>query len=264
MARSRRWFLSTLGTGAVFLALPEVSPIIEMISFSGGRRGCVDPTIEALLLNRNTDGPFVAHAETFVTEGTAQQLMSSPGALIEMLDRQGSPRSFSNRPDYADAAQCKRNYESHGDEWQQRGFTDYTPINRPTADRDNSLMVAGTVIDRHLVEAEGATQYQDYPSVALSGNDPGALLAGWRLLAESYNFSRKEAAQGLTAIDKRSVTVNQGQSATRYETPVSAVIHVPRAVRNSRLGGRSRGVVFVHNKKDRDNPNKIYYAEVFV
>jgi hypothetical protein len=50
----------------------------------------------------------------------------------------------------------------------------------------------------------------------------------------------------------------------RYETPVSAVIHIPRSPRNSRLGGRSRGVVFAHNKKDRDNPNQIYYAEVFV
>ncbi len=264
MRRSRRWFLSTLGAGATFAALPEVSPIIEMISFPGGGRAGFDSTIEALLLGRDPGGPFVAHAETFVVEGTAKQLMSAPGALLEMLDRQGSDRTFSSRPDYTDASQCKGNYECEVQAWRQRGFSSYTPVRRPAADRNNSIMVAGAISGGHLVEAEGATQYKDQPAVSLSGNDPGAILAAWWLLMEAYNFSRGEAAQGLTAIDKRSVTVNQGQSAMRYETPMSAVIHVPRPPRHSRLSRRSGGVIFAHNKKDQDNPNRIYYAEVFV
>lgn len=263
MERSRRWFLSALGAGAAFVALPEVSPFIEILGF-GGRREGVDPSIEALLLGREPGGPFVAHAETFVTEGTAKQLMDAPGALLEMLDRQGFDQTFSNRPDYSDASQCKDNYKSQADGWQRRGFKDYTPVRRPEANRDSSIMVAGVIEGRRLVEAEGATQYQGNPAVALSGGDPGAILAGWRLLTDAYSFSRAEAAQGLTAIDKRSVTMNQSVGAMRYETPVSAVIHVPRPPRNSRLGGRSRGVVFAHNKKDRDNSNRIYYAEVFV
>lgn len=264
MGQSRRWFLRTLGAGAAFVALPEISPIIEMVSLPGRKGGGCDPSIEALLLGREPGGPFVAHAETFVTEGTAQQLMNAPAALLTMLDRQGFGRTFSSRPDYSDAAQCKGNYECEVGAWRRRGFGDYTPVKRPAADRDNSIMVAGTIGGGHLVEAEGATQYQGQPAVTLSGNDPGALLAGWLLLAEQYNFSRREAAQGLTAIEKRSVTVNEGVSAVRYETPVSAVIHVPRKSRNSRLRRPSRGVVFAHNKKDRDNPNRIYYAEVFV
>lgn len=264
MTRSRRWFLSTLGAGAAFAALPEVSPFIELFGFPGGRRGGIDPSIEALLLGRDPGGPFVAHAETFVTEGTAKQLMAAPGALIEMLDRQGFRPDFSDSPDYSNASQCRKNYEGKVDEWQRRGLKDYTPVGRPASDTDNSIMVAGTVEGRRLVEAEGATQYQDYPAVTLSGYDPGAVLAGWRLLTDVYNFSTSHAAQGLTAIDKRSVTVNEGVAAIRYETPVSAVVHVPRPPRKGRLGGRSRGVVFAHNKKDRQNPNRIYYAEVFI
>lgn len=265
MTQSRRWFLRTLGAGAAFVALPEISPFIHMFNFPGGGRGGVEQSIADLLLGREPGGPFTAYADTFVTEGTARQLMDAPRGLLEMIDRQGLERSFSSRPDFTEASQCRKNYERKSESWAQRGFTDYTAVGRPVADKDIS-MATGVKTDaaRRIVEAEGATQYQGHPAISLSRNDPGALLAGWWLLMEGYTLTRQQAAQALTAIEKRPVEVAEGQSGVRYETPVSAVIHVPRPPRNSRLGRRSAGVIFAHNKKDRNNPNKIYYAEVFV
>jgi len=265
MKQSRRWFLRTLGAGAAFAALPEISPIIGMIDFPGGRREGFEQTIADLLLGREPGGPFVAHAETHVTGSTAKRLMDSPRALLEMIERQGLERNFSSRPDYTEAAQCKENYKRKADGWGNRGFTDYTAVHRPQADTDASLIMAvKTDGSRHIIEAEGATQYQSHPAIALSGHDPAALLVGWWLLEEAYTLSRRHATQALTAIEKRSVEVDKRQGAMRYETPVSAVIHVPRAPRNSRLGRRSAGLVFAHNKKDQVNPNQIYYSEVFV
>jgi hypothetical protein len=267
MRQSRRWFLRSLGAGAAFLALPEVSPLVELISFPGGGRRGLDPTIESLLLGREPGGPFVAFAETFVTEGTAARLMNAPEALLAMIERQGVDGRFSGRPDLSDASGCKGNYERKVDDWQGRGLPFYTKAARPAANRDSSLMGAGEIDSSgHLVRAEAATQYKAHPAVGLSGNDIGALLVGRALLDEHYRLSPGEAVQSLTAIERRPVTVNEGQSATRYETPVNAVIHVPRPLRNSRLprGRRSKGVVFAHNKNDRANPNQIYYAEVFV
>lgn len=264
MTQSRRWFLRTLGAGAAFVALPEISPIIGMIDFPGRHEG-VSQSIADLLLGREPGGPFVAHAETLVTEGTAKHLMTAPRALLEMLDRQGLGNNFSSRPDYTEASQCKKNYERKAEAWDRRGFSDYTAVRRPQADKDSSIIMAvKTDGSRHIIEAEGATQYQSHPAVALSGNDPGALLAGCGLLMEAYMLSRRQTTQALTVTEKRSVDVGEGQSAIRYETPVSAVIHVSRPPRNSRLGRRSTGVVFAHNKKDQENPNRIYYAEVYV
>jgi hypothetical protein len=205
--------------------------------------------------------------ETLVTEGTAAHLMNAPNALLAMIEQQGVDGRFSGRPDLSDASGCKGNYERKVDGWQGRGFPFYTKVGRPAANRECSMMGAGEINSSgYLVRAEAATQYKAHPAVALSGNDIGALLVGRSLLGEAYRLSPGEATQSLTAIEKRSVTVNEGQSATRYETPVNAVIHVPRPLRNSRLprGRRSGGVVFAHNKNDRANPNQIYYAEVFV
>ena len=265
MGQSRRWFLRSLGAAAALVALPELSPVIELLGFHRGPRASLDPTIESLLLGREPGGPFTAYAETFVTEAPAAHLMAAPGALLAMIEQQGVDGTFSGRPNLSNASGCKKNYERKVDAWQRRGFPFYTKVGRPPANRDSSIIGAGEVDSSgHLVRAEAATQYQSHAAVSLSGSDLGALLVGRSLVGGAYNLSPGEGAQSLTAIEKRSVTVNEGQSATRYETPISAVIHVPRPLRNSRLGRRSGGVVFAHNKNDRNNPNRIYYAEVYV
>jgi hypothetical protein len=264
MERSRRIFLQTLGVGVALVSLPEISSVFNLVSFHTGVDDDLEATLKRLLLGQDGSGAFVAHADTYITQGSPQQLLSAPSALVNMLDQLDIDRRFSDSVNYDDASQCRKNFESKEETWRQHDFDAFTDVKRAPADHDVAMAVGGKIESSHLSHAEGATQYQQYPAITLAENDPGVLVAAKWLLDEHYTPSGKDLAQGLAVIDTKHVDMDDGQTSKRYETPVSSIVHIPRARRNSPLGRRAIGIVAAHNKKDPSNPNNIYYADLYV
>lgn len=258
MRQSRRRFIGSLGAGIVFLSLPEVSPVLRLLNPLGGKDEELADTIHRLLLGESPGGPFVARAETNMFVRGPQPLLPATTGLLKMLDSQGFSRSFSNSVNNDDADQCKEQFERQEDQWRRQGFQAFTKVHRSTVDNQVALGVGGNIdSNNNLVEAAGATQYQDSPAVPLTKHDPVSLLVGKWLTQR--NLSAKEIAQSLTPTEKKNVTLDSGQVATRYETPSSAVVYIPQPRRDSGIRN-AVGVVAANLKKD---PNNIYISDLF-
>jgi hypothetical protein len=258
MGQSRRLFLQTLGAGVAVVSLPEISSILNWFSLPGGPDEDLAATLHRLLLGQGAGGAFVAQADTYVTEGPPQQLLDAPSALLNMLDRFGLEKSFSERVSYLDASQCEPHFKRQEETWRQHGFDAFTDVKRPLADNHVAIAVGGNIDSNHnLTTAAGATQYQAHPAVPLVNHDPGVVGAAWWLLHK--NSSEKELAQRLAVIEKHNVAMDDGQTATRYETPVSASVYIPRPRRNSRVSN-AVGIVAANHKSD---PSNIYFADLY-
>jgi hypothetical protein len=210
-------------------------------------------------------GPFVAHAETVITESTPQQLLSSPSALIGILEKLGVAKTFSNRVDYAEASQCRQQFESREGEWRKRLGEDavYTSVQRSPSEKDVAILVGGNInpTSRTLHHAEGAVQYQDKPAVRLAGRDPGVIYAAPAVVGEHMGLSNKELARAFALVEpSKPIEMDNGQRAHRYETPVNSVVHITRPRSNNRVGSRAVGVLAVSNKRD---PSNIYFADLY-
>lgn len=268
MTESRRRFLQVLGAGLLLPALPEIStlsiPPFDFLTLPGDDKDQIDETLDRLLAGGRTGNPFVANAQVYLTEVGPQQLLDSPSALLNILDNLELGKSFSNRVSYREASQCLRHFQAHEAVWRGR-FDSFTDVGRAPADRDVAYLVAGNITpNNYLGEAQGASQYRGNPAVALMDDDPGVVLAARSLLYQNYTPTQKELAQSLALTDRRPITLDDGQVGTRYETPVNSFVHVPRTRRANRTGRRSRGVVIAHNKRDRRNPNNLYYSGLYV
>jgi hypothetical protein len=268
--QSRRVFLRSLGAGVAFVALPEVSSIFNL---SPGRRPKGDDladTLRHLFFGEGAraGGPFVASAETTIVESDPQQLLSSPSALIGILDRIGVEKTFSTRVDYGEASQCRPHFESHVATWLAR-FGDagvYTDVRRAPAERDVAVLVGGKLSPANsaLHAAEGSVQFQHKPAIRLAGRDAGVTLKGPEVVGQHLRLSDKELVRALALIDKQTVQTDDGGAAYRYETPVSTVLHIDRPRENSRAGDRSVGVIAVRNKLEHLRPDNIYFADLYV
>jgi hypothetical protein len=240
------------------LSLPEISPVLGLLNPLGGTDEELADTIHRLLLGEGSGGPFIARAETTMTEGEPQPQYDTPTALLKMLDNQGFDRSFSANPDNDEADQCKGEFEIREDSWRRQGFNAFSKIHRSKVDNHVALGVSGNIdTNSNLIKAAGATQYQDQPAVDLVGVDPSVALASALLLNE--NLSEKEVAQALAFTGKRHVSMEGGQVASRYETPVSASVYIPRPRRSSRVSN-AVGVIAANLKKE---PNRIYFADFY-
>ena len=269
MLKSRRGFLRIIGgAGLGIISLPTISTLdspstSNFLGSSDDAVGDLEAMLDRLTAAEGVSNPFVAQAAEGEVEVEPQALLSAPAALLNILDRLELSKSFSNRVGYGDAAQCRSNFQSHEASWRDH-FGSFTDVERSPADRDVAYLVGGNIdSSNRLVQAQGATQYQGKASVALSGDDPGVVLAAQPLLGIDRTPSRREAAQGLAVIGRRTETVRGDQTATQYETPTSVITHFPNyRPRSSRVGHRSRGVVIAQSKKS--SPNRLYYSELYV
>jgi hypothetical protein len=269
----RRRFL--IHAGAAILAAPTISTLkpfnfsnlglLELAedSTEGGSDLAypVDRTLERLLERHHGGNPFVAQASMASPVGSYVgdvKVLSAPVALWTIFDHLELPKSFSNRVDYREASQCRQNFERHESEL-RRHYSSFTNVERSPADRDVAFLAGGNIDSRNVLQsAQGASQFRNYRSVGLSDDDPGLVLAASALIHQDYAPNRQEVAQSFAVTHRRPQPLGDGQSGTRYETPVHSVIHDPRPRRNF-----PRGVVFAHNKKQRDRSN-LYYAGLYV
>lgn len=258
MRQSRRMFLGALGAGITFLSLPELSPVLRILNPSGGPDDELADTIHRLLLGQGAGGPFIARAETRMISGDPQPLYDAPTALLKMLDSHGFNRRFSANPDNDEADQCEGEFESREDSWRRQGFNAFTKIHRSKVDNHVAIGVGGNIDDdTNLIKAAGATQYQDKPAVDLVGHDAAVTMATKWLLDK--NLSGKELAQVLALTEKRNVSMESGQLATRYETPVSTGVYIPQPRQSTRISN-AVGVIAANLKKE---PSDIYFADVY-
>jgi hypothetical protein len=260
MTQSRRVFLQALGAGVAIVSLPEISSILNWLSFPGSPDDDLAATLSKLLSGKSAGGTFVARAsDTSIIEGEPQRLLGAPSALLKMLDHLELDRSFSDKVDYSDSRQCKEHFELQERTWrQQHGFEAFTDVKRAPADDQVAIAVGGNLdSDHNLIEAAGATQYHDHPAKPIIANDPGLILAAWWLLHK--DSSEKELAQRLAVIEKQNLVMDGDQTATRYETPISASVYIPRPRRNSRISN-AIGIIAANHKND---PNNIYFADLY-
>lgn len=258
MRQSRRTFLSALGAGAAFLSLTEISPVFRLINPAGGPDEDLAETIHRLLFGESSGGPFVARAETNMIEGTPQALLETPSALLRILDTHGFDRSFSSRINNEEADQCESQFVAQEKTWRDKGYDAFSKIHRSTVDKGVAFGVGGNIdADNNLIRASGATQFEEKPAMSLVGHDAPVVIATKWLLDK--NLSGREVARVLALTEKRNVTMDSGQEATRYETPVSASVFIPQPRRNSRVRN-SVGVLAANLTKE---PNNIYFADLF-
>lgn len=259
MTQSRRMFLQALGAGAAIVSLPEISSILNLFSLPGGPDEDLKSMLHRLLLGESAGGAFVAHADTRIIEGTPQQLLDTTSGLLNMLDNLGLARTFSNRVRYDNASACGENFQRQEKIWREdHHLNAFTDVKRPQLDTDIAIAVGGKIDhNSNLSYAMGATQYQAGKAVPLVRIDPGVLRATNLLLGR--NLSAKELAQGLAVIDKRGIAIDGGQTATRYETPVTTSVYIPRPRLNSGVSG-AVGILAAHNKKE---PNSVYYTDIY-
>lgn len=266
MIQSRRIFLQALGAGIAVISLPDVSSIFGLLPSVATAEEDIAAALRKLFLGDDAGrGPFVAHAETIVTESSPQQLLGSPSALMGILEQLGIQKTFNSRVGYDEAAQCRSNFEVKESDWRKRLGEDaiYTDVRRSPSDKDVAVLVGGNVnrSNNTLYYAEGAVQYQQNASVPMTGSDPGVILAAPAVVREHVGMSNKELAQSFALMaTRRAVEMSEGQRAYRYETPVSSVIHIPRPRRNNRVGVRAVGVIAVSNKRE---PSNIYFADLY-
>jgi len=258
MAQNRRVFLKALGAGMAVLSLPEVSPFLNYFSRAGGPEEDLAATLERLLLGRELGGPFVAQAKTYLVEAEPYKLLGTPAALLGILDDLELDRRFSNCMAYHEASQCRAHFESQEAKWRRTSFNSFTGVKRPRSDHDVAIAVAGDIdTNSNLVQAAGATQYQNFPAVSLDKIDPDITRAVKLLLSD--NLSGTEGTQALAVIDKRDVAIDDSERATRYETPVGSSVYIPHARRTSRVNN-AVGLLAANTKR---TPNKIYVADVY-
>ena len=258
MAQNRRVFLKTLGVGMAIVSLPELSPVLNFFSLPGDLNEDLVTTLERLLLDRQPGGSFVAHARTDLIEAEPYKLVGAPAALLGMLDDMGLDRRFSSCMAYHEASQCRLNFETEEAKWRGTNFNSFTGVKRPRADHDVAIAVGGNIdTSSNLVNAAGATQYQNLPAVSLDKLDPDVTRAVKLLLSD--NLSSSEGIQALAVTDKRSVTIDHNERATRYETPVSSSVYIPHARRTSRVNN-AVGLLAANSKQV---PNRIYIADVY-
>jgi hypothetical protein len=257
MPHNRRLFLQALGAGIAIVSLPEVAPIFNWFGTPDTANEDLKSLLHRLLLGERPSGPFVAHADTYLIQGAPQKLLAAPAALLGILDTLGIKRAFSDRMDYTEASQCKGNFEEQEKTWRDNGFTSFSDVHRANIDPDVAVGVGGVIDnDRKLTYAMGASQYQQVPAVSLAGHDPTITLATRWLL--DPNLTNKEIAQSMALTDKRDVAIDSGSSATRYETPVSSSVYIPRPRQNSGVHN-AIGVVAANSKKD---PSRIFFADL--
>lgn len=260
MAQSRRVFLQALGTGLAIVSLPEVSSILNWCKFPGSPDEDLAATLRQLLLGQSAGGAFVAQAETYIIEGQPQQLLDAPAAFLNILDHLELDRCFSSRINYDNAAQCKKYFEQQESIWRspQHGFDAFTNVKRAPKDNHAAIAIGGNIdSNNNLVAAAGATQYQNEPAISLGNHDPGVLNAAWWLLHK--NSTDAELAQRMAVTEKRNLAMDGGHTATRYETPISAAVYIPRPRQNSRINN-AVGIVAANHKND---PNSIYFADLY-
>lgn len=258
MRQSRRIFLGSLGAGLTFFSLPEISPWFRLLNPTGGPDGDLAETVHRLLFGESSSGLFVARAETRMIEGTPQPLLDTPSALLKILDTLGFDRSFSSRVNNEKADQCENEFIAQENSWRRQGFNAFTKINRSAIDHQVAFGVGGNIdANSNLVKAAGATQYEDQPAVPLTEHDaPIGIAVKWLM---DKNLSGKEVAQVLALTEKKNVTMEGGQTATRYETPVTNSVYIPQPRRNSRVSN-AVGVIATNLKKD---PGSIYFTDLY-
>lgn len=209
--------------------------------------------------------PFIAHAET----GTwlePVRLQNTQSAFMGIYERLGLDTLFSNRVDYKEAAQCTDCFKKHEDIWRPY-YNRFTDVERPSVDNDVAYMLAGNVdVNSRMYIAEGSTQFEDRPAVALVDDDPAILIVASNLLGLDQNPTRKERAQSLTLTKKASLADKNSERrvGTIYETPVSHVAHIRYPPRDSSASRFTRGMIAVRNKRNSRNANSVYYAGLYV
>ena len=264
MQQSRRVFLRALGAGAAFVSLPELSSIFNLFPSRSAADDGTEAVLRRLFFGEDVGGgPFVAHAETFLTESSPQQLLSAPSAFLNILEQLRVGKNLSPQVDYTEASQCRGNFETHHKTWREQFGEEalYTKIRRAPADRDVAILVGATVdAGRSLRRAEGATQYQQKPAVRLAGHDPGVIAVSPGVIGEHATLSDKEMARALAVVEQHDIAMEDGRRARRYETPVSSVVHIPLPRRNNRVGSRAVGVIAVSAKRDLGN---VYFADLY-
>lgn len=266
MRQSRRIFLKTLGVGAAFVSLPEISCIFNLFPSRRASDEDLAATLCGLFGGSTIGGPFVAYAGSIVTEASPQQLLGSPSALVSIMEMLGVEKNFSDRVGYGEASQCRPHFESQEEEWRRKlgGDAIFTNVRRSPSEKDVAVMVGGKVgpAGNTLERAEGAVQYQHKPAVLIAGRDPGVLLAASTAARDHIELSAKSLARSYALVEPaKPVEMDAGQSARRYETPVHSVVYIPRARRNNKLGSRAVGVVAVNYKSA---PENIYFADLYV
>jgi len=269
----RREFFRVAGAGALAaVAMPALAHVRAStpLSLLEGPSGpavasldelpVVDRTIERLTLKAGGGSPF-AYIDQVGTNMGILRLLDAAASLLTIIGELGLSNSFSTRPRLTEASQCRRHFERHHEYWANY-YRYFTHVERVRADRDVAFMFTGNTDSSNYVQpAQASTQLGSTPAVAIAGDDPGVLLAASTLLKQQYALSDRDVAHNMALVKKEALPLGDGSYGTRYETSSVSIMHDPRPRRNVR---RSRGMVAVHNKRDRRQPNNLYYAGVYV
>lgn len=271
----RREFIRRAGLGALAAAAapafaraytPGRAPLSPLDNLSASAVTAADElpavnrTLERLTMRAGGGSPFT-YIEQLGTNMGVLRLLDAAASLLTIVRELGLSNSFSGRPSFREASQCRKFFQQHHEYWANyyRYFTD---VQRAPADRDVAYMVTGNTDSSNYIQpAQGSTQFRNTPAVSIAGDDPGVLLAVSTLLKKQYAMSERDVAHNLALVKKEPLPLGDGGYGTRYETPSVSIMHDPRPRRNVR---RSRGLVAVHNKRDRRKPDNLYYAGVYV
>jgi hypothetical protein len=223
-------------------------------SYSGGKVPQLDPKLDHLATQLITSLKSAGGASTFAG---VLNLLNATSSVATVLDWFGYEGGFSKNPSFDKARECEtcmRNAKKH-----LRGRASvHTDVVRPEGKLDDvSLMVSGNLSVQGVINIVQHTgQYLDYRAVPLRNVESGLLVAASNLLREYYPLDERLKPYSVTAIDNRTVSV-ASHSATRIETPVSTILHIPTL---SQFPEYDKGIIFAHLKLDKNNPDNIRWA----
>jgi hypothetical protein len=238
------------------VSAPETAPEIAPTS---DKTPEIDRTLERLLPSFSPDG--------LAAQGISISTISwlgSASALVSILQWLGISPSFGERVDYREASQCKGNFAEYERVWQPY-YRYFTKVSRAPADLDVAYLVGGNFgSGGNLVQGAGATQYRGYAAVPLYHDDPGVALAAVHLLREQYRLTGQDVADAFAITNKESYH-DDGMPISRYETPTISYQHNPVPYRDPNTGVLyGKGLLSLHYKRDRSNPNNLKYAGLYV
>jgi hypothetical protein len=133
----------------------------------------------------------------------------------------------------------------------------HTDVVRPESKLDDvSVMISGNSSGDATTIVQVTTQYSNFRAVPLKNIEPSLLVAASNILREYYPIDERLKPHSVTAIDNRQVSVD-GHTATRIETPISTMLHIPTL---AQFPDYDRGIILVHRKGDDKNPDNICWA----
>jgi len=192
---------AAIWTGAA-LSVPATEAVIGPLTRIGDElltpsRSEEEEAVARFLQRIHYSEPNVAHA------GFPQVVLalSAVAAVCTILEYLGIRPSFGANVAYAEASNCKENFEKAESSMRHSGMSQFTDVERSPHNKEVSYLAAkkGGYVD----DAMAATQYGGDPAFALKGPDPTIVEAATKAATKEYRLSDKDLASSLAFTDKK-------------------------------------------------------------